>query len=141
MKHSMKLLLAAIPLGFLALCFLAAEALIIFHNGGVCNYSSIDIWLTVTESSGRKAYPLRPGSCSDADTQDVEAIWGRDCNTDPCGYQAWKLGAGRFEVYDDGESPAGFVLQVRGWGVGSRWRIAPAWPKPELSTLGYSLMR
>jgi hypothetical protein len=137
-KRSSDLLIA---LGIMVLGLLAMQALAISRNGRVCNYGSTGIWLTVTESGRQKAYSLAPGHCTDILTQDVEAIWGRDCNTDPCNYQAWKVGAGRFEVDNDGASPLGSVLRIKGWGVGSRWRISRAWLKPDLSTINYSLVR
>jgi len=141
MKRFTTLFIVTILLCLMTLGLLALEGMEVSLNGGVCNYSSSNIWLTVTESSRQKAYPLQAGACTNVSTQDVEAIWGRDCNTDPCKYQAWKLGAGRFELYNAGDSPLGSILRIKGWGAGSRWHITRAWPKPELSTINYSLVR
>ena len=140
-KRFIRLLMAIIPLGLISLGILAIPAMSASLNGGVCNDSSSNIWLTVTESSRQKAYSLPPGHCTNVFTQDAEAIWGRDCNVDPCRYQAWKLGAGHFKVDDYGVSSLGSILLIRGWGAGSRWRIAPTWPRPNLSSVTYSLTR
>jgi hypothetical protein len=110
-------------------------------NGVVCNYSSTDVWLSVSEGERQGAFSLAPDHCTDFFTQDAEAIWGRDCRTDPCHYQAWKLGAGRFSVYNDAESASGIVLRIKGWGAGSGWHITEDWPKPELPSIGYSLVQ
>ena len=126
-----------VVLGLIALYFLARQEMTISRNGGVCNYSSVSIWLTVTESGRQRAYSLPSGSCTNLHAQDAEAIWGRTCDTDPCTYQAWKVGAGRFDVYND----AGSILRIKGWGVGSRWHITRDWPKPDLSSISYSLIR
>ena len=130
-----------IPLGLIPLGLLTIQAMTASLNGGVCNDSSSNLWLTVTESNRQKAYSLPPGQCTNVFTQDVEAIWGRDCSMDPCKYQAWKLGAGHFNVDDDGTAPLGSILLIRGRGVGSRWRIAPTWPRPDLASIPYSLHR
>lgn len=110
-------------------------------NSVACNYSSTGIWLTITESGNKKAYSLPPGGCTDFFQQDAEAIWGSDCSAGPCQYQAWKVGAGRFTVENGGDASSGTPLQIRGWGAGSRWQIASDWPKPELASLDYSLVR
>lgn len=141
MKHFTKLLWMVLPLVLITLAFFTIEAMTASLNGGVCNTSSNNIWLTVTESSRQKAYSLPPGHCTNVFTQDAEAIWGKDCNVDPCRYQAWKLSAGHFKVDNYGNSSLGSILLIRGWGVGSRWRIAPTWPRPDLSSVTYSLTR
>jgi hypothetical protein len=110
-------------------------------NGVVCNHSSTELWLALTEGERTGTFLLAPDQCTDFFKQDAEAIWASDCSTDPCWYQAWKLGAGRFTVYDDAESASGPVLQIKGWGAGSRWHVTEDWPKPELSSLTYSLVR
>lgn len=110
-------------------------------NGVVCNHSSIDVWLTMSEGERTGTYPLAPNACTKFFRQDAEAIWGRDCSTNPCQYQAWKLGAGRFEIYDDADSAPGIVLRIKGWGAGSRWHVTEHWPKPELSSIDYSLAK
>jgi len=140
-KRFIKLLLVMIPLGTITLGILMIPAMTASLNGCVCNDSSRNIWLTVTESNKQKAYSLPPGHCTNVFTQDAEAIWGRDCNTDPCQYQAWKLGAGHFEVDNQEVSSLGSILLIRGWGAGSRWRIAPTWPRPALASVTYSLTR
>lgn len=110
-------------------------------NGVVCNHSSTGVWLAMSEGERQKAYSLAPGQCTDFFKQDAEAIWGRDCSMDPCEYQAWKLGAGRFAVEDDPTSPSKFVLRINGWGAGSSWHITEDWPRPKLSSISYSLVR
>lgn len=131
-------LVAVTGLGFFILEESETEVSI---NGVVCNQSSTDVWLAMTEGERTGAYALAPGQCTNFFRQDAEAIWGRDCSTDPCSFQAWKLGAGRFTVDNDAESPAGSVLRISGWGAGSRWRITEDWPKPDLSSIDYSLIR
>ena len=140
-KRFAVLLIVLIPLGTIALCFLTLHAITSSLNGGVCNDSSSSIWLTVTESSRQKAYELAPGHCTNTSTQDAEAIWGRDCNSGPCKYQAWKLGAGHFEVDNYAASSLDSILRIKGWGAGSRWHIASTWPRPDLSSIHYSLIR
>lgn len=140
-KRFIRLLMVMIPLGAITLGLLTMHTITASLNGGVCNDSSNNIWLTVTESSRQKAYSLPPGHCTNVFTQDVEAIWGRDCNTDPCKYQAWKLGAGHFEVDNVDASSLGSVLLIRGWRVGSYWHITPTWPRPDLASITYSLTR
>ena len=140
-KRLAKPLVAMIPLALIVLSLLTMQALRVLLHGGVCNYSSNNIWLTVTESGRQKAYPLAPGHCTNVLKQDAEAIWGKDCNTDPCKYQAWKVSAGRFDVNTEGDSPSGPVLQIKGWGARSPWHITRAWPKPDLSTINYLLIR
>ncbi|HLO33285.1 MAG TPA: hypothetical protein VK249_29325 [Anaerolineales bacterium] len=138
---NMKYFTALLGLGLMALCILTMKVTAIFLNGGVCSYSSDRVWLTVTESSRQKTYSLAPGHCTNVFKQDAEAIWGRDCSTDTCKYQAWKVGAGRFELEENQHSPLGAVLRIKGWGAGSRWRIAPTWPRPDISTIRYGLIR
>ena len=140
-KRFTKLFIVILPLGLIVLSVLAMQGMTASLNGEVCNYSSNRLWLTVTESNRQKAYSLLPGHCTNVFTQDVEAIWGRDCNIDPCKYQAWKLSAGHFKVYNDVDSHSGEVLRIDGWGVESRWHIAPTWPRPDLSSVNYSLIR
>jgi hypothetical protein len=125
-------------LGLFALGFLILDEFEIELplNSVACNYSSTEIWLTVTESGFKKANSLPPGDCTSLLTQDAEAIWGQDCSTDPCGYQAWKVGAGRFEVYDDADSPTGFVLRIKGWGAaGTSPAIGPSRTFPRWAIL------
>ena len=140
-KRFIRLLMVMIPLSLIPLGVLAIPAMTASMNGGVCNDSSSNIWLTITESNRQKAYSLPAGHCTNVFTQDAEAIWGRDCTTDPCKYQAWKLGAGHFVVDNYGASSLGPILLIRGWGAGSRWRIASTWPRPALASLTYSLIR
>ena len=141
MKRFAKLFIVLIPMGMITLCFLTMAALRTSLNGGVCNDSSSNIWLTITESNRQKAYALPPGHCTNMVTQDAEAIWGRDCNIHSCKYQAWKLGAGHFEVDNVDASSLGSVLLIRGWRVGSYWHITPTWPRPDLASITYSLTR
>ena len=140
-KRFIRLLMIMIPLGSITIGILMIPAMTASLNGGVCNTSSNNIWLTVTESNRQKAYSLPSGHCTNVFTQDAEALWGRDCDTDPCKYQAWKLGAGHFEVDNYGASSLGSILLIRGWRAGSRWRIAPTWPRPDLASVTYSLTR
>lgn len=130
--------LAALTL--VALGFCGLQAVILSLNGRVCNHSSIPVWLTLTESGRHKAYSLSPGQCTNLFKQDAEAIWGKDCHTTPCKYQAWKVSAGRFDV-ETGHSTSGSVLLIKGWGARSRWHITREWPKPDLASIDYSLVR
>lgn len=130
------LLVAVTGLGFFILEESETEVSI---NGVLCNYSSTGVWLTTSEGERTGTSSLAPGRCTDFFKQDTEAIWGSDCSTGPCSYQAWKLGAGRFTIYD--ESGSGSVLRIKGWGAGSRWQVTEDWPKPELSSLDYSLVK
>jgi len=132
------LLVAVTGLGFFMLEESETEISI---NGVVCNRSSTGLWLALTEGERTGTFLLAPDQCTDFFKQDAEAIWASDCSTDPCQYQAWKLGAGRFTVYNDAESASGSVLRIRGLGAGSRWHVTEDWPKPELSSLTYSLVR
>ena len=131
------ILVAVTGLGFFILEASETEVSI---NGVACNHSSIGVWLTMSDRERTSTSSLAPGQCTNFFKQDAEAIWGRDCSTDPCQYQAWKLGAGRFSVVDDTNS-SGSVLRIRGWGVGSRWRVSEDWPKPDLSSINYSLVK
>lgn len=142
-KLSAKLILVtalvlAVGLGFIILEESETEVSI---NGVVCNQSSTAIWLVTSEGERTGTSSLAPGQCTDFFRQDVEAIWGRDCSTDPCRYQAWKLRVGRFTVSDEATSGSGTVLRIRGWGAGSRWQITEEWPKPALSSVNYSLIK
>lgn len=110
-------------------------------NGIVCNHASTDLWLAVTRRRDPRIYVLAPSRCTNFFTEDAEAIWGKECAADSCKYQAWKLGAGRFDVYEVADSPAGEILRIRGWGIGSSWHITEEWPKPDLSSIGYSLVK
>ena len=132
------LLIAFTGLGFFILEESETEVSI---NGIVCNQSSTGIWLEVSEGEEHSSDLLAPGQCTNFFAQDAEAIWGSDCSADPCQYQAWKVSAGRFTVYDDVDSASGVVLRIKGWGAGSRWHITDDWPKPVLSSLTYSLRR
>lgn len=135
------LFIVPIALGLVAFCIFMMGVLFVSVHGGVCNYSSIPVWLTLTESGRQKAFSLPAGQCTHVITQDAEAIWGKDCHMDPCQYQAWKISAGRFEIYDRGDSASGFILQIQGWGARSRWHITRDWPKPNLSSINYLLVR
>jgi hypothetical protein len=140
-RRSTKLILVLAAVLVLGFILLEESEIEVSINGVVCNHSSTGLWLAVSEGERTSTSSLAPGLCTNFFREDVEAIWGRDCDSDPCGYQAWKLGAGRFAVYNDGESPAGSVLRLRGWGAGSRWHITEDWPKPELSSIPYSLVK
>ena len=132
------ILVAVTGLGFL---FLEESEVEVSINGVACNHSSSDVWLAMSLGERTATYSLPPGQCTNFFQQDVEAIWGKDCSTSPCRYQAWKLGAGRFAIYNDSASPAGSVLRISGWGAGSRWHVTEDWPKPDLSTIDYSLVK
>lgn len=132
------MLVAVMGLGFFVLEESEAEVSI---NGVVCNHSSTGVWLVVSEGRRTRSSSLAPGQCTDFFRQDAEAIWGRECSTDPCHYQAWKLRAGSFTVYDDANTASGVVLRIKGWGAGSHWHITEDWPKPSLSSVNYSLIR
>lgn len=141
MKSSMKLMITmGCFLGFLALGFLVFDEIDLSVNGRVCNHSSIPVWLTLTESGRQKAYSLPAGQCTNLFKQDAEAIWGKDCHTAPCEYQAWKVSAGRFDV-ETVDATSGSVLRIKGWGALSRWHITREWPKPDLTSMNYSLVR
>lgn len=131
-------LVAVTGLGFFILEESETEVSI---NGVVCNHSSSEIWLATSQGERTGTSSLAPGQCTDFFRQDVEAIWGKNCSTSACRYQAWKLGAGRFSVYDEAESASSLVLRIKGWGAGSRWHVTEDWPKPELSSIGYSLVK
>jgi hypothetical protein len=142
-KLSTKLILITVLLVVTGLGFIILEEseTEVSINGVVCNHSSTGVWLAMSEGERTGTYSLAPGQCTNFFRQDVEAIWGKDCSTDPCSYQAWKLRAGRFTVYDDAVSASGSVLRIEGWGTGSRWQITEDWPKPELSSVNYLLVK
>ena len=142
-RLSTKLILVTILVAFTGLGFFILEEseTEVSINGIVCNHSTASVWLVISEGEGTSTSSLAPGQCTNFFRQDAEAIWGRDCSTDPCQYQAWKLRAGRFAVYDEVDSASGAVLRIKGWGAGSRWQITEDWPKPELSSIDYSLVR
>lgn len=129
-----------ITAGLIALSVLALLGLGILLHGGVCNYSTTDIWLTVSHSDRQSVAPLGPGQCTNVLVLDADVIWGSDCSRGPCRYQAWKVGAGRFDVYNDGSSEVSPVLRIDGWGAGSKWGISEEWPKPDLVAINYSLV-
>ena len=140
-KSSTDLIVVPIAMVLMLVGVFAMQNLKISLNGRVCNHSSTEIWLTVTEAGRQRASPLAPGECTDTSTQDAEAIWGSNCRVDPCRYQAWKVGAGRYEIRDYENSSAGTVLRIHGWGAGSSWHITREWPRPEHSSLHYSLVK
>jgi hypothetical protein len=142
-KHSTRLIIATILVAFLSLGFIILEEgeTEVSINGVVCNHSSADLWLAVTEVENPENYMLESGDCTNFFKQDAEAIWGKECIRASCTYQAWKLGAGRFDVYEDANSSSSVVLRIEGWGAGSRWHITRDWPKPKLSAIDYSLVR
>lgn len=142
-KLSSKLILVTILVAITGLGFFILEEseVEVSINGVVCNHSSTDVWLAMSEGERTSTYSLAPGQCTDFFNQDAEAVWGRDCSMDPCNYQAWKLGAGRFQVVDDASSRSEPVLRLRGWGLGSRWHITEDWPKPKLSSVNYLLVK
>jgi hypothetical protein len=140
-KRSTKLFLILAAVLVLTYIILEEIEVEVSINGVVCNHSSTGVWLAVSEGQRTRTSSLAPGQCTNFFREDVEAIWGKACSTDACGYQAWKLGAGRFVIYDDTTSPSGSVLRIEGWGAGSSWHITGDWPKPELSSIGYSLVK
>jgi|SRR5687768_8970712 len=142
-KLSRKLIIVTILVAITSLGFFILEEseTEVSINGVVCNYSSTDVWLAMSEGERTGTYSLPPSRCTNFFRQDVEAIWGKDCSTNSCTYQAWKLRIGRFTVYDDAESPRGSILRIEGWGAGSRWQITEDWPKPELSSVNYLLVK
>ena len=142
-KLSKKLILITVLVAIAGIGFIILEEseTEVSINGVVCNHSSTEIWLATSEGERTGTSSLDPGQCTNFFTQDVEAIWGRDCSTDPCSYQAWKLRLGRFTVYDEPESDSGSVLRIRGWGAGSSWHITEDWPKPALSSIDYILVK
>ena len=139
-QYSTDLRRGLITLGLVALSVVALLGLGILLHGRVCNYSTTDIWLTVSHADRQSAAPLGPGQCTNVLVLDADAIWGSDCSSNPCRYQAWKVGAGRFDVYNDGGTELSSVLRIDGWGAGSQWSISEEWPKPDLSTINYSLV-
>ena len=142
-NFSTKLFVLTVCMGFMVLGFLMVEEgeANVSINGVVCNHSSSGVWLSVSEGERQKAYSLAPGRCTDFFTQDAEAICGRDCHTGFCQYQAWKVGAGRYDVYNNAGSSLSSILQIEGWGAGSSWHITREWPRPDLSSVSYSLVR
>src|SRR5688572_13167114 len=119
-KLSRKLIIVTILVAITSLGFFILEEseVNVSINGVVCNHSSTDVWLALSKGESTDTYSLAPDQCTSIFSQDVEAIWGKDCSTDSCRYQAWKLGAGRFTIYNDAEAPAGSVLHISGWGAG-----------------------
>lgn len=140
-KHSTDLRSGLIALGVVSLSVLALLGLGTLLHGGVCNYSTMDIWLTVSHSDRQSVVPLGPGQCTNVLVLDADAIWGSDCSSGSCHYQAWKVGAGRFDVYNDGSSTMTPVVRIDGWGAGSQWHISEDWPKPDLDSVNYSLVK
>lgn len=140
-RHFTKLILVIVAVLTLAYVILEEIEVEVSINGVVCNHSSAGVWLAVSKGQRTRISSLAPGECTNFFREDVEAIWGKECNADACGYQAWKLGAGRFVIYDDTKSPSSSVLRIEGWGAGSSWHITSDWPKPELSSIGYSLVK
>jgi hypothetical protein len=113
-------------------------------RGVICNRSSVTIWLTVEENKQWTVRSLAPGACSNPVTQDVEALWGRQCNTSgQCWYQTWKLGDGGFWVtnYLISPIPPGRILKINGAGVNSGWSRDSNWPAPSLNSIGYGITR
>ena len=139
--HFTKLILVLAAILVLVYIILEEIETEVVINGLVCNHSSTGVWLAVSKGEKTRTSSLAPGRCTNFFREDVEAIWGKGCSTDACAYQSWKLGAGRFVLSDDAESPSGSVLRIEGWGAGSRWQITEDWPKPELSSIGYSLIK
>ena len=140
-KRSTKLLVGIIPLSLIVLSFFVMQSITVLLNGKVCNHSSNRIWLTMTESGRKKASLLSAGQCTNGFKQDAEAIWGKACSSGPCKFQAWKVAAGHFDIETSEASYSNSVLRIKGWGVGSRWHIAPNWPGPDLSMINYTLIR
>ena len=142
-KRSTKLFMITIFLVFFGLGFMLFEEgeTNVSINGVVCNRSSIGVWLTMSEGERHSTHSLAPGQCTNFFKQDAEAIWGKDCRSDPCQYQAWKVSAGRFEVFNTEESSRGAVLRIEGWGARSRWHVTEDWPKPDLSSVNYLLVK
>lgn len=130
-----------IMLGLVSLSIVTLLGLAILFHGGVCNHSTTEIWLTVSRSQWQSVAPLGPGQCTNVLVLDADAIWGSDCSSGSCHYQAWKVGAGRFDVYNDGSTKVSPVLRIDGWGAGSQWRISEEWPKPDLAEVDYSLVK
>jgi len=118
-------LLVVTGLGFIILKESETEVSI---NGVVCNHSSTGVWLAMSEGERTGTYSLAPGQCTNFFNQDAEAIWGKDCSTGSCSYQAWKLRVGRFSVYDDAVSASGSVLRIEGWGKSPRTGPSPSFP-------------
>ena len=140
-KSSRDMVMVPIAMILMIVSVFAMQHMKISLNGRVCNHSSTEIWLTVTKTGRQRASSLVPGQCTDDSTEDAEAIWGSDCSVDPCEYQAWKVGAGHYDLRDQTTSRAGLVVRIHGLGIGSSWHITREWPKPSLSSLHYSLVK
>ena len=140
-KPSNELIVVPIAMILMVLSVFVLQTAKVSLNGRVCNHSSREVWLTVTESGRQRARALMPGQCTDVSTQDAEAIWGSDCSTEPCQYQAWKVGAGHYDIRNDRDSPSGSVLRIHGWGAGGSWHITREWPRPDISSIQYSLVK
>ncbi len=144
MYKTIKLLIAAVTLSLLLLGLRpisGAEAGGIHGRGIVCNYSWVTIQVT-WKNPEWEVGSLGPGQCSDALSQDVDVIWGRDCDGyGQCWYQGWKVSDGFFYVTDSYVSPLppGRVVELTGWGTNAGWYIDPTWPKPDLDSLQYGL--
>jgi hypothetical protein len=139
-KPSTDVIMVPIAMILMILSVFAMQNMKISLRGRVCNHSTREVWLTVTEGGRLKAISLASGQCTDTSTQDAEAVWGSDCSAEPCQYQAWKVGAGRYDLRD-ANSSGGSILRIHGWGAGSSWHITREWPKPELSSIPYSLVK
>jgi len=129
-KPSTKVFTITIFLLFLGLGFILLDEseTNVSINGVVCNRSSIGVWLTMSKGERHSTYSLPPGQCTDFFKQDAEAIWGKDCSSAPCQYQAWKVSAGRFAVYATEDLSLDPVLRIEGWGARSRWHMSEDWP-------------
>jgi len=143
-RVSLAVMLGFLIAGLIPMASVGAEAYAASGRGVIWNRSSVTIWLTVEENGQWRVRSLAPGACSNPVSQDVEALWGRQCNTrGQCWYQTWKLGDGFFWVSNNVISPIppGRILKINGGGRNSGWSRDPNWPKPSLNAIQYELRR
>ena len=120
---------------------LSQSASAAYNPGRVCNYSSTSILITAQPANSSSWGVYRMGyGCTGFLSYDVEAIWGRRCDTGGrCWYVAWKVNGYTTTTVRNGYTspiPPGRALYVSGWGS---WTIASEWPKPGLYQIGYDL--
>lgn len=120
---------------------LTGQASAAYAPGRVCNASSVSILVTAQPVNGNwGVYSLSAGWCTGMATHDVEAVWGKRCDSSGrCWHVGWKVNGFTTTTVRNGytmPTPPGRTLFVSGSGS---WTIAPEWPRPSLSSLSYDL--